>query len=159
MHFGKNFFWSGNLEPGTGVEPATLSLQMRCTAIVLPRRKTVRIVPNIVAVLQGSPARGREFDNKIWGLGDCAAGGDLVYYAAVRPEAGGRRSLKSGSWRFKRIATYTSSVAARRRRTSRLSEVEVSCKAYTGARRMPWHQEAKKDAEDCDNPRGAVNGP
>ena len=26
------------MEPGTGVEPATLSLQMRCTAIVLPWR-------------------------------------------------------------------------------------------------------------------------
>ena len=39
----------------------------------------------------------------------------------------------------------------------RPSERRISCKAYTGARRMPWHREAMKDAEDCDKLRGAVN--
>ena len=36
----------GGMEPGTGVEPATLSLQMRCTAIVLSWPKFSYIIPN-----------------------------------------------------------------------------------------------------------------
>ena len=49
------------MEPGTGVEPATLSLQMRCTAIVLSWPKFSYIIPNPSLGCQcgiGAPNRG-----------------------------------------------------------------------------------------------------
>ena len=66
--------------------------------------------------------------------------------------------MKTGRWTLKRIATYIE--------TKSFSDENFLLSVYgrttdaldTGARRMPWHREAKKDAEDCDNPRGAVNG-
>ena len=37
------------------------------------------------------------------------------------------------------------------------SEQEANGKANKSAGRMPWHWEPKKDAINCDKPRGAVS--
>ena len=37
------------------------------------------------------------------------------------------------------------------------SEQEANGKAKKSAGRMPWHWEPKKDAINCDKPRGAVS--
>ena len=38
-----------------------------------------------------------------------------------------------------------------------ISQKQIYGQATKGERGMPWHQEAKKDVESCDNLRGAAN--
>ena len=42
---------------------------------------------------------------------------------------------------------------------ARENEKEENVQAIKSIGRMPWHQEPKKDATNCEKPRGAVNKP